>query len=253
MTHLICDLDGVIWTGSSVSPNIAEAFYQLSKNKIDLVFISNNSFLDVEVITDRLQHLGAPQNFVLVTSSIVTASTLPRGSRIYAEVGPGTINQLKKHGHSLCQWNEEPNFVVMGLVEHFDYQLLTNLMNAVINGAQLVGTNDDPTFPTNAGYKPGGGSLLSSVATAAGVTPIVMGKPHESMVNYVSNLNLHSSCIGVVGDRFDQDGKFAVALDLPFFLVESTSTAESKNRVQDVNPHLQALTFVDLVDQIVIP
>ena len=52
---------------------------------------------------------------------------------------------------------------------------------AVRNGARLIGTNDDATYPTPDGPIPGGGAILASIVTASGVAPIVAGKPHEPM------------------------------------------------------------------------
>ena len=53
------------------------------------------------------------------------------------------------------------------------------------NGARLIGTNDDATYPTPDGPIPGGGAILASIVTASGVAPIVAGKPHEPMAALV--------------------------------------------------------------------
>ena len=54
----------------------------------------------------------------------------------------------------------------------------TSTSSAVRDGARFVATNDDPSFPTPTGFTPGAGSIVASVATAAGRAPTIAGKPH---------------------------------------------------------------------------
>src|SRR5205085_10861642 len=81
--------------------------------------------------------------------------------------------------------NGDADAVVVGFHREFDYERLTVAFRAVLGGARLIGTNDDPTYPTPAGPVPGGGSLLAAVATAAGVEPTVAGKPYDGMAQLV--------------------------------------------------------------------
>ena len=76
-----------------------------------------------------------------------------------------------------------------------------------------------------AGPIPGGGSILAAVATAAGVEPVVAGKPHPPMADLVRN-RLHGDLDGsvVVGDRPSTDGLLAAALGVRFALVLSGVT-----------------------------
>ena len=71
---------------------------------------------------------------------------------------------------------------------------------AARNGARLIGTNDDATYPTPDGPIPGGGAILASIVTAAGVVPIVAGKPHEPMADLVR------ATIGDAGSETRGDG-----------------------------------------------
>ncbi len=60
------------------------------------------------------------------------------------------------------------------------------------------------------------------MATAAGVAPLVAGKPHAPFVNLVSARTDRVAV--VVGDRPATDGLLAVRLDVPFALVFSGVT-----------------------------
>ena len=60
--------------------------------------------------------------------------------------------------------------------------------DAVRRGARLIGTNADATYPTPDGPIPGGGSILAAIATAAGVEPVIAGKPHRPMAELIARL-----------------------------------------------------------------
>ncbi|MEL6892653.1 MAG: HAD hydrolase-like protein, partial [Actinomycetota bacterium] len=91
---------------------------------------------------------------------------------------------------------------------------------AVLDGARLIGTNGDSTYPTPRGLEPGGGSLVRAVATVAGVEPVIGGKPHRPMADLIDEM-VGPGFRLMVGDRFDTDGAFAATLDCPFALVRS--------------------------------
>ena len=53
------------------------------------------------------------------------------------------------------------------------------------NGARLIGTNRDTTFPTPSGLEPGGGSIVAAVASVGGVDAVFAGKPEQPMADLV--------------------------------------------------------------------
>ena len=59
-------------------------------------------------------------------------------------------------------------------------------MTAVRDGARLVGTNEDATYPTPDGLVPGAGAILAAVVTAAGVAAEVAGKPHRPTADAIA-------------------------------------------------------------------
>ena len=91
------------------------------------------------------------------------------------------------------------------------------------DGARFVATNLDATYPVPGGLIPGAGSLVAAVATAAGASPEVAGKPEAPTVGLIRE---RYGDIGVVvGDRPSTDGALATALGWPFALVLSGVTA----------------------------
>ena len=114
--------------------------------------------------------------------------------------------------------------VVVGLTRRFTYDDVARAAAAVRGGARLVGTNEDPTFPTPDGLVPGAGALLAAVATASETAPEVAGKPHRATADAITALVPPGELRVMVGDRPSTDGALARQLDIPFALVLSGVT-----------------------------
>ena len=136
--------------------------------------------------------------------------------------------------------------VVVGWHRDFDYARLTAAARAVMDGARLIGTNDDPTYPTPDGPIPGGGAILAAVAAAAGAKPEIAGKPHPPMVELVRARVGRLVDSVLVGDRPSTDGRMARALGVRFALVLSGVTSASNLPVDPV-PDLIAPDLAALV------
>jgi 4-nitrophenyl phosphatase len=137
--------------------------------------------------------------------------------------------------------------VTVGLTTEFDYDALSRAMEAIRAGARFVASNDDATFPDADGLRPGNGALVAAVATAAGVEPVVAGKPHEPIADLVRQ-RLGDAGI-MVGDRPETDGLFAKVLGYRFGLVLTGVTAASDLPVEPA-PDIVAPSLADLVEAV---
>jgi len=156
------------------------------------------------------------------------------GERALVCGGVGVEQALERRGVT-CISHEDADAgvlvdaVVVGLHRTFDYHVLARAAKAIRLGARLVGTNDDATYPTPDGPIPGGGSILAAVQTAAGVEPVVAGKPHGPMAELVRRaIGVDASVRAVmVGDRPTTDGLFARTLGCRYAHVHSGVTPRS--------------------------
>jgi 4-nitrophenyl phosphatase len=108
----------------------------------------------------------------------------------------------------------------------FTFEGVDRAARAVRAGARLVGTNEDPTFPTPDGLIPGAGALLAAVAAASEATPEVAGKPHKATADAIAARVPQGELRAMVGDRPATDGALAAQLGIPFALVFSGVTRE---------------------------
>ena len=67
--------------------------------------------------------------------------------------------------------------VIVGLDFDLSYDRLRMAVTAVRNGARFIGTNHDPTYPTEHGLWAGGGSIVAAVHVASETEPAFAGKP----------------------------------------------------------------------------
>lgn len=244
--HLLADLDGVMWLGNTPIPGAAEAIAAWRSRGIDVVFVTNNSFVRVGDVEAKLQRHGVDASGFVVTSAQAGASLVRPGERVFVAGGPGASQEVRRAGGVLVRTGHI-DAVVVGLNRAFDYDLLDRVSRAIRAGARFIATNDDSTYPTPAGLTPGGGALVAAVQVASGVTAVVAGKPHRVMADYV--VGRFGKPLAMIGDRGDTDGMFAVQLGVPFALVLSGVTTESDLPVEP-SPAFTAADIGGLVDQI---
>ena len=232
---VICDLDGVIWLADEPIAGAADAVRSFREAGRRVLFVSNNSFSPVSDVEAKLARFGIPADGDVLTSARAAARLIGVGERVLLLGGPGIEGELRKAGAVLV--HDGPcESVVVGFHRTFDYDGLRRGAVAVRNGARLIGTNDDSTYPTPDGPIPGGGAILAAVATGAGVEPLVAGKPYEPMAELVREVvGTEAAATAVmIGDRFDTDGRFAVTLGCRFALV--LSGVAQRADIEDMTP-----------------
>jgi 4-nitrophenyl phosphatase len=242
MTAWAIDLDGVMWRGSETIPGSAQAVDRLRRTGSPVAFVTNSSQRTPAQVAENLARHGVPDAEDLVVTSAQAAAELILPDQRVVVVGSDGIRTAVEERQAHVVADDDPQLddvdaVVVGVTDTFDYRLLTRAMIAIRAGARFVATNDDPTIPIAGGrLLPGNGALAAAVATASGVTPIVAGKPHETIAHLVRRrlggrgdgvarhdgveTSIDGALDGImVGDRPETDGLFAAALGFRFGLV----------------------------------
>lgn len=226
----LLDLDGVVWLAGVPIPGSVDAIGRLRDSGERVVFVSNNSSSTIADQEAKLASIGVPARGDVLTSAAAAAGLLEPGTRALVCAGPGVVEALEQRG--VTPVREPPaEAVIVGFHLDFGYSRLRAAHAAVAGGARLVGTNDDATYPTPHGPIPGGGAILAAVAYAAGVTPVVAGKPFAPMADAVRAL-VGAGPHVMVGDRPSTDGRFARALGATFALVMSGVTTPAELPVE---------------------
>jgi HAD superfamily hydrolase (TIGR01450 family) len=255
----VLDLDGVIWLGGDPIPGAADAVARLRDSGERVLFATNNSFATRAEYEAQLAREGIQAEGDVVTSAMAAATLVEAGQRVLVCGGPGIVESLERRGAEVATaaaygpgragWDAGIDVVMAGFHRDFDYERLRFAAQAVMGGARLVATNDDATYPTPQGPIPGGGAIVAAIAYAAGVEPVVAGKPHAPMADLIRSLaGRHEDSRGiVVGDRPETDGALAVVLGYRYGLVLSGVTSADDLPVEP-GPDLVAADLAALVE-----
>ena len=247
---VLCDLDGVVWLAHEPIDGSAHAVERLRADGHRVLFVTNNSSATVADQEAALLAVGIPAVGDVMTSAMAGAHLLSAGERVLLCGGPGLAEAIAKVGaisvsHDDVEGGALVDTVIVGFHRHFDYEIMRRASTAIRQGARLIGTKDAATYPTPNGPIPGGGSILAAISTAAGIDPIVAGKPHQAMADVVRAYepNVGPDAV-MVGDRPSTDGGFAATLGCRFALVRSGVTPAGAMPIDD--PSWFAGTSLDI-------
>jgi ribonucleotide monophosphatase NagD (HAD superfamily) len=104
--------------------------------------------------------------------------------------------------------------------EQLTFAELRQATQAVLRGAELIGTSRDRTFPMPDGPWPGAGSIVAAVEYATGRTALIVGKPERTMFDTALD-RVGTRRALVVGDNPASDLAGARAAGLDAVLVLS--------------------------------
>lgn len=208
---LIIDLDGVLWLGDTPLPGLHEFFSLLHERGLPYVLASNNATATPATVQAKLERMGvktSPRR--ILTSADATAAylrqRLPPGSRVLVVGEIGLRTTLAAAGFLLRDRADAVSAVIVGLDRQATYETLTEAAFALRDGALFVGTNPDPTYPTERGLAPGAGALIALLQAASGVSPVIIGKPERHLFTHaLERLGVEAQRAVVVGDRLETD------------------------------------------------
>ncbi|MGH2807843.1 MAG: HAD-IIA family hydrolase [Actinomycetota bacterium] len=249
----MCDLDGVVYRGSTGIPGVPEAIERFRRAGTKIVFCTNNSRPTVAEYVERLARFGitiAPEE--IVTSAVVTGEVLASrgmaGASALVIGGDGIREALSAAAMEVIDDPDPhaPDVVVVGIDPNFTYETMKRAAMAVRAGAVLIATNDDATFPAAEGLWPGAGAILASIETASGVRAEVMGKPHPSMMEVVARRLDGAQNVAIVGDRAETDLAAGAARGWTTILVLSGVVTHGEAAAVTPTPDLIVDSLADL-------
>ena len=206
--HFITDMDGVLVKGKQIVPGADRFIARLEELEREYLVLTNNSLYTPRDLAHRLQNIGLEiPTERLFTSAMATASFLhsqrPKGTAFV--IGESGLTQAI-HGIGYVITDIEPDYVVLGETEGYNYEIITKAIRLIGAGARFIATNPDVTGPTEMGIVPGCGAMAALIERATGKAPFYVGKPNPLMIRAALNyLDVHSEDTAMVGDRMDTD------------------------------------------------
>ena len=208
----VFDLDGCVWQGERLNPGAAETLAALHRAGRGVAYLTNNSRARGAEVSAKLRRLGVtPSEPALTPLEIVGDVVAERygPSRVLVIGAPELAAVVEGAGHTLVDVKAWRHATVVAVGNDFDltYERLAAAARAAAAGAPVVTPNLDPRLPLEDGdFLPGCGAIVEAVCVAAGVRPVVVGKPEPPLFRIaLERLGVAAAQAAMVGDSVESD------------------------------------------------
>ena len=237
--NYLIDMDGVLVRGSALIPGADAFIAQLNSKGIAYLVLTNNPLRTPGDLAHRLQNSGldiAPER--IFTSAMATARFLqkqrPHGTAFVIGES-GLTEAIHNVGYVLTDIN--PDYVVLGETEVYNFEVLTKAVRLVAAGARFIATNPDTSGPGEHGVVPACGATAALIQAATGKAPFFVGKPNPYMMRAALNyLDVHSEETAMIGDNMKTDIIAGIESGMETVLVLSGITPVSEVEAYPYRP-----------------
>ncbi len=253
------DCDGVIWEGNDLLPGAKALITYLIETHKQIAFLSNNSTQSVADYQKKFLSFDLPvSEEQIMTSSLVTLNYVEhknyKTKSIYVLGEEGLKDTFRKAGFNVLPdsgTQENVDAVIVGMDRSFTYQKLSIGLKYCLKGADFIGTNPDPQFPTPDGFFPGAGSMIGALQSALGYGPEkICGKPDPLMATIMlERFDLKPERTLMIGDRVITDLYFAVNANISPILVKTGFGKEELNKYPNFQYFYVLDSLTDLFNQ----
>ncbi len=207
-TYLI-DLDGTMYQGTNIIDGAKDFIDYLIATKHPFYFFTNNSSRTREEAAKHMLDVGyeniSPEMFY--TSAIAAAHYVAQkyeGRRAYYIGMNGMKEALEEEGFEIV--DHDADFVFIGLDKQGQWDKYSKALRELVNGATLIGTNNDRILLQENGANIGNGSVVAMFEYAIGKESERIGKPSPVSMNVFCDL-MHvdkKECV-IIGDNLETD------------------------------------------------
>ncbi|MGR8934036.1 MAG: TIGR01458 family HAD-type hydrolase [Gammaproteobacteria bacterium] len=244
---ILFDLDGVLYVGSKVIDGAIAAIAEIKKRGYRCRFITNTSTLSAASLHKKLTGLG----FDAAEHEIVSA---PRAALIYLQQCNDPVCRLvladdvKQDFRHLRQSDQHADFVIVGDIgDAWSYQLLNNVFNLLINGAELIAIHKNRFWQTEHGLQMDIGAFIAALEYATGKQATLIGKPSPDFFQAaLTELDLTPPEVAIVGDDIDSDIGGGQCVGLTGILVKTGKYRQAYAENSAIVPDLTIASIAEL-------
>lgn len=252
MRTWVLDCDGVLWRGDASIPGAGD-FLTWARGRGDQVLLcTNNAARTPRYLVEKVAELLGVEveESEIITSAVVSGDLMAaRGVQRAVVLGMDGLRAAVRGAGVEVVESGPADAVAVGLDLEVDYTKIGEAASVVRAGGWFLASNTDATYPVPGGLRPGAGTIVAAVATAAGRPPdIVAGKPHHAMVEAVRARALAE--VTMVGDRPETDLALAGAGGWRSVGV-LTGVVSHRSEIPDrYTPDLLVDSIADLIDHV---
>jgi HAD superfamily hydrolase (TIGR01458 family) len=250
---ILFDLDGVLYVGSRAIDGAVQAIEQIRASQIPCRFITNTSTLSLASLQKKINALG----FSIPVNEIISA---PQAALLYLkhqqELNPQQdivcrlllAEDVKKDYQDIRQSDVAADYIVIGDIGNaWTYQLLNELFNNLINGANLIAIHKNRFWQTEQGLQMDIGGFIDALEYASGAKAMIIGKPSAAFFQAaLDDIGLSARDVVIVGDDIDADVGGGQQAGLKGVLVKTGKYRQSYTEASMIKPDLIIDSVVDL-------
>ena len=261
--HFLLDGDGVLWRGSETLPGAPEFLRFLRGRGHGASLVSNNSSRRRESLAKRLAGRGieltaadvfnsnylagryisdhhAGDDILVLGQDELVQELKSRSLRVHRPEDLLPPDVLADPGLGITPFTSDrlsinPAVVLVGIDTSVNWAKVVLACRLIEDGALLVATNRDYSFPAEGDYLlPGNGAVVDVLEGVTGADVTTLGKPEIHLVELVEReKRVARDSMVVVGDRLETDIELAHNAGVRSVLVLTGITPQPLDRWQE--------------------
>ena len=220
MKGVLFDLDGVFYVEQQLIAGGIDCLRWLNERQIPYRFVTNNTTMCRKDLTAKLRRLGLEVDEQEIISANYAGVLLleQRGiKRCRLVLRP----EAQQDYPTNCLQN--PDAIVIGDIgNRWDYDLLNELMNQVLEGAEIIALHKGRYHQGASGLLLDSGAFVAALEHATGKQAVVVGKPNPTFFELASNtFGCNPDELLMVGDDLINDIGGAMQMGMHAVLVQT--------------------------------
>ena len=243
MKGYMIDLDGTMFHGKKLVEGAKEWVDSLIEREIPFIFLTNNSARTPQQAAQHMLDMGfeniEPKHFYTSAMAAVSYVKHHYWERKAFYIGElGLQEALLTNGFTIVNGTDElADFVFIGLNREANYSIYSEAVKHLVNGAILVGTNNDRILLSEKGVNVGNGSIVAMFEHVCGKESIKIGKPHQPILDEALKfMNTKKEDVIVVGDNLETDIALGERFDVETIFVLTGIHKESDIERLNIHP-----------------
>jgi HAD superfamily hydrolase (TIGR01458 family) len=245
---LLIDLDGVLYVGEKVIPGGVEAVAKTKAAGFPVRFCTNTTTRSLESLHRKVLNMG----FGIEPGEIFGVI---RAAQLFLERQTDPVCKLlltddpRRDFDRFRQADTEVTHIVVGDIgKHWDYDLMNQCFNLIVQGAELIALHKGQYWMTETRLRMDIGAFVAGLEFVTGREATVIGKPSETFFELaLADLGLPASAVAMIGDDITGDIEGAQCAGMPGILVKTGKYSEDLVARSKVRPNAVVESIVEAV------
>lgn len=249
----LIDLDGTIYMGNQPIEYSKEFVNYLEENKIDYLFITNNSTKTEIEVVEKLKNMGIKTSSAHIYTSALAAAEFAHNKnykKVYVIGEKGLREALQNKKIEIVN-QDEAEAVIVGLDRTLTYDKLSEASFALQRGLPFIATNPDKLLPTEDGMKPSNGGQVKFLEYANSREAIVIGKPSSIIMELaIEKFGYNKEDIVMVGDNYDTDIMSGINIGIDTIHVNTGVSSKEEVESKEKQPTHSIENLKEFLDKV---